>query len=1033
MAEDISLREQNVKHFRLANGSYEAVIYPQAIHRQDSAGVWRDIDNSVHSMQSNGKNVLSTSDSRVVFAESFKANEALFTLKENEYTITAFWRTAEDTSITEGEMQSNILLPQAVVTNAVPRNEKQIFDTLNEAREINNKSSVFYDNVDQNTALEYVLVGNDIKENIIVKAPKENYSYAFELRLGGLEAELNENGEINIFDSKTRKGIYVIPAPYMYDSNGVLSYDVFYDLVAVSEGRYLLVVQADDSWINDTSRVFPVTIDPTIAPREMAFDAYIDAEKPDKNYGYESKLWVSDTKTTYIYIDIPYLPDDATLISASLHAAYYFNYSWPPATDYTGSILTGAYQVQEFWYASDITYNTAPGLISTPLSTAILYEDIMLSSTSPGRVSYPITAAVASWLDDYDTHGGIAIKREASTVHTKPEVVFKPYQGGQDYLYITMTYTPTLPDCVYAFRHTRNQTRYITVEDDYEFAGKHIQQTELTVSPTIEFDQSSLFKISNVPGTERFVIRSMLNNNLSFKISGTEVITTEIPAIDADVNPSDTFLLVWDGFGYVIQPYGSVYALNMPSTSTENLSVVTMSGAHADASWEMVQYTGAHRYGTTVYHPEELVAGETVTVTAVTWSTYIGCNQPHFSINSTPAGIATSAWNSATRTASVTLHDEGSLSMIVRIYNGSTITGQVQTHTKTIVLPWEEGMYLLRNRAAPGYLQIRGDDSSLVGALMKISSFSGDNVQKWQLIHLIDGFYKIVSAESDLALSVKNGEINMNEANIVQEPYANLSRQMWKITNANDDAGAQVIRPKSAMETATDWCLNGAVVLDGIEDFGVAQTAYTNDAERSDEWWVAKIGYESPLAPEEQEKEKWCWVTAARMLAKHYATIDDSKTQTAAVTHVKGNNEDIGGNAIDICAAINYYLSDTGCSQEFGYPGGIDVYSKETLVRFLNDGHVIIIGRHERDDIYLVNSNVGHTILIYGYIVLNGDAHFLIRDPAGCQTYIVSYDWLYNGRNRHVYDQRPEDDYIWTSTVVAKTEYFDDTELYRFD
>ena len=42
-------------------------------------------------------------------------------------------------------------------------------------------------------------------------------------------------------------------------------------------------------------------------------------------------------------------------------------------------------------------------------------------------------------------------------------------------------------------------------------------------------------------------------------------------------------------------------------------------------------------------------------------------------------------------------------------------------------------------------------------------------------------------------------------------------------------------------------------------------------------------------------------------------------------------------------------------------------------------------------------------------------------------------DWLYNGRNRHVYDEQAENNYIWTSTVVAKTEYFDDTELYRFD
>ena len=37
VAEEISLREENVKHFRLSNGTYEAVIYGSPVHRTGTA------------------------------------------------------------------------------------------------------------------------------------------------------------------------------------------------------------------------------------------------------------------------------------------------------------------------------------------------------------------------------------------------------------------------------------------------------------------------------------------------------------------------------------------------------------------------------------------------------------------------------------------------------------------------------------------------------------------------------------------------------------------------------------------------------------------------------------------------------------------------------------------------------------------------------------------------------------------------------------------------------------------------------------
>ena len=42
-----ALREENVKHFRLSNGSYEAVSFASAVHRKDKNGEWQDINNNL--------------------------------------------------------------------------------------------------------------------------------------------------------------------------------------------------------------------------------------------------------------------------------------------------------------------------------------------------------------------------------------------------------------------------------------------------------------------------------------------------------------------------------------------------------------------------------------------------------------------------------------------------------------------------------------------------------------------------------------------------------------------------------------------------------------------------------------------------------------------------------------------------------------------------------------------------------------------------------------------------------------------------
>ncbi len=87
-------------------------------------------------------------------------------------------------------------ISSTTVTNANTRQSADKWNSVEEASTIDNASKIVYNNVVNNTDLEYVLDGNDIKENIIINKSGGSYNYKFEISLDGLVASLNENGTV---------------------------------------------------------------------------------------------------------------------------------------------------------------------------------------------------------------------------------------------------------------------------------------------------------------------------------------------------------------------------------------------------------------------------------------------------------------------------------------------------------------------------------------------------------------------------------------------------------------------------------------------------------------------------------------------------------------------------------------------------------------------------------------------------------------------------------------------------------------------
>ena len=125
------------------------------------------------------------------------------------------------------------------------------------------EADVLYRNVFPGVDLRYELFGNNVKETIVVNKARDSYSFSFYMNLTDLTPVLMEDGSVELRDAKDEV-IYLIPAPYMTDAKDAESTDACYTLEQTASGAWKLTIVADEKWVNDKERAFPVEIDPTV-------------------------------------------------------------------------------------------------------------------------------------------------------------------------------------------------------------------------------------------------------------------------------------------------------------------------------------------------------------------------------------------------------------------------------------------------------------------------------------------------------------------------------------------------------------------------------------------------------------------------------------------------------------------------------------------------------------------------------------------------------------------------------------------------
>lgn len=127
---------------------------------------------------------------------------------------------------------------------------------------------------DESLKVEYIFSGSGLKENIILsEAPIKNQTYTFRIKADGLKAKLKKDNTIKLLD-KDKKAVFVIPAPYMYDSNFSFS-DKIKTTLKKEGAEYILTYMPDHKWLTDEERAYPVIIDPTVDTRSYT-DKIVD-------------------------------------------------------------------------------------------------------------------------------------------------------------------------------------------------------------------------------------------------------------------------------------------------------------------------------------------------------------------------------------------------------------------------------------------------------------------------------------------------------------------------------------------------------------------------------------------------------------------------------------------------------------------------------------------------------------------------------------------------------------------------------------
>ncbi len=421
--EVVEKRDEYQKVYLREDGTYTSVISKTPVH-YEKEGEWVDI---VNNLKTDGDVITNTAGNfNVEFPKEISEDNEI-KIENGKETLTF---SIVETEKSNGKVKNN-------------KKQKQDKSKVSDEEIFNNDisrtvSEIEYEDVLENTNLEYVVTPTGVKENIIVENKESlKKSYSFNITKGKLKAELDKSNNLYFKNSKGEI-VFTIPAPVMTDSNGAISYDIDVKVKNLKKETITLTYTPDKKWLNAKDRVYPVAIDPVIVVESGKNDSYIedtvigvntaDAELATKN-GCNDFLaaisYIREPDDDNIYQTLKY--DVLVKLNMDIFSAFKESDIVVTNINYviSGSATSGnilAKEISGSWDSTTITgADVYPQLAGTDNSATISYGSGILdycsgvgtqTEYSQEILSFNITNLFQDWLYGRKTNNGFALTTE---------------------------------------------------------------------------------------------------------------------------------------------------------------------------------------------------------------------------------------------------------------------------------------------------------------------------------------------------------------------------------------------------------------------------------------------------------------------------------------------------------------------------------------------------------------------------------------------------------------------------------------------
>ncbi len=271
-------RDEHTKVYKKSDGTYTAVMTEEPLHYLDE-GVWKEIDNSMildGNLYTNLSNLFN-----VELPKNIDEDESL-TVEKDGYEL----------SFSVNDIESS----SAIIENNIVDSDTEI--AVADSAISQTQSSVTYNNIADNTDLQYIVTPNSIKENIIVSNKESvNDKYTFTFETNGLNVEKQDDGSV-LFKDNSGDVQFTIPRPVMTDANFNFSYDIGVSLTENANGTVTLEYAPSIDWTSSSERAYPITIDPaiTVSGEEPDFiediSVVYNSDEPEVGYRYDENAYL---------------------------------------------------------------------------------------------------------------------------------------------------------------------------------------------------------------------------------------------------------------------------------------------------------------------------------------------------------------------------------------------------------------------------------------------------------------------------------------------------------------------------------------------------------------------------------------------------------------------------------------------------------------------------------------------------------------------------------------------------------------------